>query len=188
MWWCSYISLPPTSTFFEVTPFTSSTSLKLWARKAKYVEQNIKARTRNQSCSGKAVNITNSKYASVALFIQHAMRMRHIILSSMVCLALPYFSTLSNKGQDIRGNAFHHQMCVLIVSVTFALSIFHSEKNWARYGQKRILVFMHSTIYISHILMKIEFSRRIFQTYSNTKNHGNLFSGSRDVPCGRTDG
>jgi hypothetical protein len=36
--------------------------------------------------------------------------------------------------------------------------------------------------------MKIEFSRRIFQRFSDIKNHGNLFSGSRDVPCGRTDG
>jgi len=56
-----------------------------------YVEHNIEARTRNQSYGGKAVNITNSEYASVALFIQRVMRMRHIILSSMACLALPYF-------------------------------------------------------------------------------------------------
>jgi len=47
---------------------------------------------------------------------------------------------------------------------------------------------MQNTIYVSHILMEIEFSRRIFQKYSNTKNHGNPSSGSRDVPCRRTDG
>jgi hypothetical protein len=31
---------------------------------------------------------------SVALVIQHAKRMRRIILSSVTCLAVPYFSTL----------------------------------------------------------------------------------------------
>ena len=35
--------------------------------------------------------------------------------------------------------------------------------------------------------MKLEFSRHIFETYSNIKFHKNLSSGSRVVPCGRTD-
>jgi hypothetical protein len=34
---------------------------------------------------------------SVALVIQHAKLMRRIVLSSVVCPALPYFSTLSHK-------------------------------------------------------------------------------------------
>ena len=62
-----------------------------------YVEYNIEARTRNESCGGKTVSISYSEYVSVALFIQHSTRMRYIIMSSMSCLALPYFSTLSNK-------------------------------------------------------------------------------------------
>ena len=90
---------------------------------------NVEARTRNQSSSGKAVNIIYSEYASVALFIQHAMRMRHTILSSMACLAVSYFSTLSHKRHDFRTNAFRHKMCVLIVSANFALSIFHSKEK-----------------------------------------------------------
>jgi len=32
-----------------------------------------------------------AKYVSVALVIQHAKRMRHIVLSSVACLAVPYF-------------------------------------------------------------------------------------------------
>jgi len=35
--------------------------------------------------------------------------------------------------------------------------------------------------------MKLEFSRRIFVKYSNVKFHENYSSGSRVVPCGRTD-
>jgi hypothetical protein len=38
----------------------------------------------------------------VALVIQHAMRMRRIILPSVACLAVPYFSTLSH---DFRGKS-----------------------------------------------------------------------------------
>jgi len=37
------------------------------------------------------------------------------------------------------------------------------------------------------ILIKLEFSRQIFEKYSNTKCHENLSIGSRGVPYGRTD-
>ena len=40
----------------------------------------------------------------VALDIQHAMRLRCIILSSVACPALLYFATLSHKQQDIWKN------------------------------------------------------------------------------------
>ena len=54
-------------------------------------------------------------------------------------------------------------MCVLIFSTTFVRNISHSMKNWARYDQRRILVFMWSTRYSCQILMKLEFSRQIFE-------------------------
>jgi len=47
-------------------------------------------------------NITHSEFASVVLVIQHAKRMRRIILPSVTCLGLPHISTLSHNGTILR--------------------------------------------------------------------------------------
>jgi hypothetical protein len=61
---------------------------------------NIDARSRNHCYPGKAITISYSECVSVALVIQRAKRMRRIILSSVACLVLPYFSTLSHKFSE----------------------------------------------------------------------------------------
>ena len=48
-----------------------------------YVQCNIQARSRNHSRSGKAMSIACSKYVCVALGIQHAMRVRHIVICGL---------------------------------------------------------------------------------------------------------
>ena len=46
-------------------------------------KRNIKARSCNNCCSGKAINITYAECVFVALGIHHAMRMRHIAICGL---------------------------------------------------------------------------------------------------------
>ena len=66
--------------------------------------------------------ITYSEFVSVALVSQHAMNMRPGILS-VVCLALPYFSTLSHKMKDLRKKMLLNTKCILIFSTTSVRNI-----------------------------------------------------------------
>ena len=70
--------------------------------KVMWLWRNIEALSRNHRCSGKAVSITYSECMSIALFIQRAMRVRHILLSSVACPDLQYFYTLSHKRHGFR--------------------------------------------------------------------------------------
>jgi hypothetical protein len=72
---------------------------------------------------------------SVASVIQHAKRMRRIILSSVVCLAVQYFTTLSHKRHDCqeKKKVTEHKKYVLIFSSSFVWNISHSKKNSATY-------------------------------------------------------
>jgi hypothetical protein len=56
----------------------------------------------------------------LALFIWHAKRMRHIILSSVDCPAVPYSSTLHQNRRDFWTIFTEHKMRVFIFSATLS--------------------------------------------------------------------
>jgi hypothetical protein len=68
--------------------------------------------------------------------------MRRFILSSVACLILPFFFTLSHKRLDFRKKKItEHKMGVLIFSAAFVRNISHATKKWARYSHKCTEVF-----------------------------------------------
>ena len=63
----------------------------------------------------RAMSIPCTDSASVVLVIQHAVRVRCNILSSVACMAVHYFSTLSHKHNDFRSRVVVHKICVFLL-------------------------------------------------------------------------
>jgi len=80
------------------------------------------------------MSITYSEGVSVASGTQHVMCMCRIILSPVICQALPYFSRLSRiNWQDFRKKkkkkVIKHELFVLISSKNFVCRVSHSKNN-----------------------------------------------------------
>jgi hypothetical protein len=102
------------------------------------------------------------------------MHMLHIVICGLSGSTL--LSTLSHREEDSKKKkVIGYKMCLLIFSTTFVSNISSS-------------VFMYSARDSCQILMTLEFCRKILGKYSNIKFQENSSSGSRVVPCGRTDG
>ena len=72
----------------------------------------------NHSCSGKATIITYPDYVPVPFRIQHAMRMRPIVICGLPASTIFFHIIL--KWQVFRKkNVAEHKMCVLIFSIKF---------------------------------------------------------------------
>jgi hypothetical protein len=90
-------------------------------------------------CCGKATRITYFECVSVALGIH--MRCPCAILSSVAWPVVQRFPRYLLHG-TINGKKSSNMKCVSIFSTTFAWSIFHSKKSWARYDKKCTLTFL----------------------------------------------
>jgi hypothetical protein len=86
----------------NTTVSVKSMDLHVWhkTRQAMYVQCNTAVCSPNHCCHGKAISIKYYECVFVALVVQHAKLLCHLTLSSLACLALPYFSTLSPKPHN----------------------------------------------------------------------------------------
>jgi hypothetical protein len=115
-----------------------------------------------------AASVHRSNQGSVR--IKNAQRMRRVIFSSVVCPALPYFSTLSHNWHDFnlkKCMKYKTRVFFIFFSTSFFWNILCSKNNSARHCHKCTYVFMISTRYSCKILMKLRFCGQIFENYSN---------------------
>ena len=106
-----------------------------WTGQTMYVQRNIEAPSCQQCCSGKAISITYSKWGLVALGIQNAMRMRHIVIcglpGSRLYHIFPHYLT--------NGTTFETKLlntkCVFWFSLQISSesSLILRKKKWARW-------------------------------------------------------
>jgi hypothetical protein len=110
-----------------------------------------------------------------------------VILSSVTCLVLPYFSTLYHKQRNFKKKGIERKICVLIFSTNFVRKFSLSEKNSAHIITSPCIGVRVRQVIRVRLYSKLEYSRQIFEKYPDVKFNENPFSGSRILPCRQTD-
>jgi len=82
-------------------------------RQTLYVQRNIKGRSYNHCCSGKAVTITYSECVFVTLVIQHATRMRRTVTCGLCGSTIYIFFSHYLVNGTIFEKVIENTMCVL---------------------------------------------------------------------------
>jgi len=109
-------------------------------------------------------------------------------MSSVARPAQKYSSTLYKKKHFFFRKKLLNTKCAFLFSLQLLSETFlilSSERDMIK---NVMLVIMGSTRYSSQILMKLEFSRQIFETYTNIKLYEKPSTRSRVVLCRRDDG
>jgi hypothetical protein len=117
----------------------------------------------------------------LALVIQHAKRMRRIILLSVACLTTIFFPHYLITAQ-FSGKKVTNAKCVVL----FSLQSFSEPFRILRRIQRYIITYVRTSS--SQTVIKLEFLfRQLFEKLSNIKFHWSPPIWSRNVACGQTD-
>ena len=144
-------------------------------RHAMYVYRKIEERSRSHWYHGKGISV-NLYVCIHPLVILHTKHMCCTILSSVACLALLYFSTLTYNGTIFEKILNIKYIYILIFSTMLLWNISPSKTKSARRSHKSMYIFRYSTVEYSTVLYctvlyplflwglnKLEFSRQIFE-------------------------
>jgi len=121
-------------------------------------------------CSGKAIGITYSVCMSVALVIQHAMCVHHMVIGGMYFSVL-CFNIVSYMAWFSDKKFTEHKMYVMIFSTTLSeASLILRRIQWD------FIINVHTSsckvvIMLVTFLVNLEFSWHIFRKYWNIKFH-----------------
>jgi hypothetical protein len=137
----------------------------------------------NHCCSGKAVSITYYECVFVASGIQHAMRMRHIVICGLSDCTI-FFHIISWTPRFSEKKVIEYKMCDLfplqLLSETFLITDEFSKILWS------VCIVLKYLLFLSDFNETWNFWIN-FRKNSNIKFRENSFSVSQALPCGRTD-
>jgi hypothetical protein len=128
----------------------------------------MEARSCNYWCRGKAINITQLDCVFVAVCIQHAMSVRHFVTCGLPCSTL-FFSKLPHKSTIFGGGAENYLTWNVCSDFLYKFCLKHLI---LKRNERDNLLNVHTSscwrpINSCQILMKLEFSKHIFEKYSN---------------------
>jgi hypothetical protein len=120
---------------------------------------NIEGPSCNHCYRETAIGVTYSEYVSVALGIQHAMRLHRVIFFICCMSGCTIFFHTSQKREDFqKKKPYLTYMFVLTFSKIYVRNISNSRENPEIYNHKCTQVLIQGTRYSCQILMKVEIS------------------------------
>ena len=86
------------------------------------------------------------------------MRMRHIAICGLSG-STTFFHIILKKGMNFEKKVIEHKMCFDFL-YKFPWNISHSKKNWVRYDQKCILIFINIPVILVRFKINLNFLDR----------------------------